>query len=164
MASNRHLGRIIALQTLYEYDFRERLGDETAKIDEILARNLKRYEDRIDDKEFVRQLVIGVNKAGRQLDAIIAPVAPDWPLNQIAIVDRDVLRMAVFELSEFNGKIPPKVAINEAIELAKSFGAENSSRFVNGVLGTIWRHMNEGHVNEQGEQQEQDSKTTSAQN
>ncbi len=162
MASNRHLGRIIALQTLYEYDFRERLGDETAKIDEILARNLKRYEDRIDDKEFVRQLVIGVNKAGRQLDAIIAPVAPDWPLNQIAIVDRDVLRMAVFELSEFNGKIPPKVAINEAIELAKSFGAENSSRFVNGVLGTIWRHMNEGHVNEQGEQQEQDSKTASA--
>lgn len=162
MASNRHLGRIIALQTLYEYDFRERLGDETAKIDEILTRNLKRYEDRIDDKEFVRQLVIGVNKAGRQLDAIIAPVAPDWPLNQIAIVDRDVLRMAVFELSEFNGKIPPKVAINEAIELAKSFGAENSSRFVNGVLGTIWRHMNEGHVNEQGEQQEQDSKTASA--
>lgn len=162
MASNRHLGRIIALQTLYEYDFRERLGDETAKIDEILARNLKRYEDRIDDKEFVRQLVIGVNKAGRQLDAIIAPVAPDWPLNQIAIVDRDVLRMAVFELSEFNSKIPPKVAINEAIELAKSFGAENSSRFVNGVLGTIWRHMNEGHVNEQGEQQEQDSKTASA--
>lgn len=162
MASNRHLGRIIALQTLYEYDFRERLGDETAKIDEILARNLKRYEDCIDDKEFVRQLVIGVNKAGRQLDAIIAPVAPDWPLNQIAIVDRDVLRMAVFELSEFNGKIPPKVAINEAIELAKSFGAENSSRFVNGVLGTIWRHMNEGHVNEQGEQQEQDSKTASA--
>lgn len=162
MASNRHLGRIIALQTLYEYDFRERLGDETAKIDEILARNLKRYEDRIDDKEFVRQLVIGVNKAGRQLNAIIAPVAPDWPLNQIAIVDRDVLRMAVFELSEFNGKIPPKVAINEAIELAKSFGAENSSRFVNGVLGTIWRHMNEGHVNEQGEQQEQDSKTASA--
>ncbi len=162
MASNRHLGRIIALQTLYEYDFRERLGDETAKIDEILARNLKRYEDRVDDKEFVRQLVMGVNKAGRQLDAIIAPVAPDWPLNQIAIVDRDVLRMAVFELSEFNGKIPPKVAINEAIELAKSFGAENSSRFVNGVLGTIWRHMNEGHVNEQGEQQEQDSKTTSA--
>ena len=162
MASNRHLGRIIALQTLYEYDFRERLGDETAKIDEILARNLKRYEDRVDDKEFVRQLVMGVNKAGRQLDAIIAPVAPDWPLNQIAIVDRDVLRMAVFELSEFNGKIPPKVAINEAIELAKSFGAENSSRFVNGVLGTIWRHMNEGHVNEQGEQQEQDSKTASA--
>ncbi len=162
MASNRHLGRIIALQTLYEYDFRERLGDETAKIDEILTRNLKRYEDRVDDKEFVRQLVMGVNKAGRQLDAIIAPVAPDWPLNQIAIVDRDVLRMAVFELSEFNGKIPPKVAINEAIELAKSFGAENSSRFVNGVLGTIWRHMNEGHVNEQGEQQEQDSKTTSA--
>ncbi len=162
MASNRHLGRIIALQTLYEYDFRERLGDETAKIDEILARNLERYEDRVDDKEFVRRLVMGVNKTGRQLDAIIAPVAPDWPLNQIAIVDRDVLRMAVFELSEFSGKVPPKVAINEAIELAKSFGAENSSRFVNGVLGTIWRHMNEGKVNEQGEQQKQDSQAASA--
>lgn len=156
MASNRHLGRIIALQSLYEYDFRERLGDQTIDLQEILARNLERYEDKIDDKDFVIKLATGVNRAGRQLDAVIAPVAPDWPLNQISIIDRDVLRMAVFELSEFAGAVPPKVAINEAVELAKSFGSENSSRFVNGVLGTIWRQMNEEN-NEQSEQSKQEA-------
>lgn len=154
MASNRHLGRIIALQTLYEYDFRERLDDPTLDLQEILARNMERYQDKIDDKDFVEKLTTGVNRAGRQLDAVIAPVAPDWPLNQISIIDRDILRMAVFELSEFAGAVPPKVAINEAVELAKSFGSENSSRFVNGVLGTIWRQMNEEN-NEQSEQPEQ---------
>ncbi len=154
MASNRHLGRIIALQSLYEYDFRERLGDATANIEEILDRNLERYSDKIDDKDFVRRLTIGVNRAGRQLDAVIAPVAPDWPLNQIAIIDRDVLRIAVFELSEFHGMVPPKVVINEAVELAKAFGSENSSRFVNGVLGTIWRQMQEGEKSEQSKQPE----------
>lgn len=154
MASNRHLGRIIALQTLYEYDFRERLGDDTIDLQQILSRNLERYQDKIEDKDFVSKLTIGVNRAGRQLDAVIAPVAPDWPLNQIAIIDRDILRMAVFELTEFAGAVPPKVAINEAVELAKSFGSENSSRFINGVLGTIWRHMNE-ESDEQGKQSEQ---------
>ncbi|MDO4271506.1 MAG: transcription antitermination factor NusB [Candidatus Saccharibacteria bacterium] len=154
MASNRHLGRIIALQTLYEYDFRERLDDPTLNLQEILARNMERYQDKIDDKDFVEKLTTGVNRAGRQLDAVIAPVAPDWPLNQISIIDRDILRMAVFELSEFAGAVPPKVAINEAVELAKSFGSENSSRFVNGVLGTIWRQMNE-EDNEQSEQPKQ---------
>lgn len=158
MASNRHLGRIIALQTLYEFDFRDRLGDENVSLPEILARNLSRYENKIDDKEFVDKLVTGVNAAGRQLDAIIAPVAPDWPLSQISIIDRDILRIAVFELSEFAGAIPPKVAINEAVELAKTFGAENSSRFVNGVLGTIWRRMSEEN-NEQSEQSKQTIKT-----
>lgn len=158
MASNRHLGRIIALQTLYEFDFRDRLGDENVSLSEILARNLSRYENKIDDKEFVEKLVAGVNAAGRQLDAIIAPVAPDWPLSQISIIDRDILRIAVFELSEFAGAVPPKVAINEAVELAKTFGAENSSRFVNGVLGTIWRRMSEEN-NEQSEQSKQTIKT-----
>lgn len=162
MASNRHLGRIIALQTLYEYDFRERLGDENLDLTEILDRNLERYQDKIEDQDFVRKLVTGVNRAARQLDAVIAPVAPDWPLNQIAIVDRDILRMAVFELSEFAGAVPPKVAINEAVELAKSFGSENSSRFVNGVLGTIWRQMNEGS-DEQSEQPQQAATETSSQ-
>ena len=149
MASNRHLGRIIALQSLYEYDFRERLGDDTVNLQQILDRNMERYQDKIDDKDFVYKLATGVNRAGRQLDAVIAPVAPDWPLNQISIIDHDILRMAVFELTEFAGAVPPKVAINEAVELAKSFGSDNSSRFVNGVLGTIWRHMNEGS-DEQG--------------
>lgn len=159
MASNRHLGRIIVLQSLYEYDFRERLGDSSVNLDEILDRNLARYKDKIDDTDFVRKLAIGVNRAGRQLDAVIAPVAPDWPLSQISIIDRDVLRMAVFELSEFTGAVPPKVAINEAVELAKSFGSENSSRFVNGVLGTIWRQMNE-ESDEQGKQSQQAAAST----
>lgn len=163
MASNRHLGRIIALQTLYEYDFRERLGDESINLSEMLERNLARYENKIDDKEFVNKLVAGVNAAGRQLDAIIAPVAPDWPLSQISIIDRDILRMAVFELSEFAGAVPPKVAINEAVELAKTFGSENSSRFVNGVLGTIWRQMNE-EKNEQSEQSKQTTETDESAN
>lgn len=154
MASNRHLGRIIVLQSLYEYDFRERLGDESIDLNQILDRNLERYEDKIDDKDFIYKLATGVNRAGRQLDAVIAPVAPDWPLSQIAIIDRDILRMAVFELTEFSGAVPPKVAINEAVELAKSFGSDNSSRFVNGVLGTIWKQINEGN-DEQGKQSEQ---------
>lgn len=157
MASNRHLGRIIALQTLYEYDFRDRLGDESIDLESILDRNLERYEKKIDDKDFVRKLTVGANRAGRQLDAMIAPVAPDWPLSQISIIDRDIMRMAVFELTQFAGDIPPKVAINEAVELAKSFSSDSSSRFVNGVLGTIWRKINE----ERDEQSKQPKQTSS---
>lgn len=157
MASNRHLGRIIALQTLYEYDFRTSLGDDKVNINDILDRNFERYADKIDDKDFIWKLTIGVNRATKQLDAVIAPVAPDWPINQIAIIDRNILRMALFELTEFHDMVPPKVAINEAVELAKSFGSDNSSRFINGVLGTIWRHMNEGKTDEQGKQQTQDT-------
>lgn len=161
MASNRHLGRIIALQTLYEYDFRVSLGDEHVNIDDILDRNFERYADKIDDKDFIWKLTLGVNRVTKQLDAVIAPVAPDWPINQIAIIDRNILRMALFELTEFQGIVPPKVAINEAVELAKSFGSDNSSRFINGVLGTIWRHMNEGNTDEQGKQQTKDVASTS---
>ena len=142
MASNRHLGRIVALQTLYEYDFREGCGDEAAEVSEILAHNLERYADKIDDKKFVERLVNGVVKEAHQLDEQISPVAPEWPLSQIALVDREILRLAVYELREFGDFIPPKVAINEAVELAKAFGSENSSRFINGVLGTLWRQMN----------------------
>ena len=142
MASNRHLGRIIALQILYEYDFRTNLGDDSADLDEILARSLERYDEKIGDKAFVEKLVHGVAKTAKDLDAEIAPVAPEWPLNQIALVDHEILRMAAYELSKMAKITPPKVAINEAVELAKSFGSENSSRFVNGVLGTLWRQMN----------------------
>ena len=143
MASNRHLGRIIALQTLYEYDFRCDASDDAADISGILARNLERYADKIDDKNFVERLVDGVSKSAKQLDECIAPIAPEWPLSQIAAVDREILRMAAYELKEFGDFVPPKVVINEAVELAKSFGSENSSRFINGVLGTLWRQMNE---------------------
>ena len=149
MASNRHLGRIVALQTLYEYDFRSDAGDEAADIRDILKRNLERYADKIDDKDFVERLVNGVEEDVHQLDEQIAPIAPEWPLSQIAAVDREILRMSTYELREFGDFIPPKVAINEAVELAKSFGSENSSRFINGVLGTLWRQMSGEDKHEQ---------------
>lgn len=139
MASNRHHGRIIALQTLYEYDFRLLCHDDTADLDEILGRNLERYEKTLDVKSFVKTLVQGVAKKSVELDAIIQPIAPEWPLDQIARVDRTILRMAVYELTECKDTVPPKVAINEAVELAKAFGSDNSSKFINGVLGTAYR-------------------------
>ncbi|MFZ1812621.1 MAG: transcription antitermination factor NusB [Candidatus Saccharimonadales bacterium] len=139
MASNRHLGRIIALQTLYEYDFRRMCHDESADVEEILARNLERYERTLDDKPFVKALVSGVVAKATSLDEVIQPIAPEWPLDQIARVDRTILRMAVYELTECADTVPPKVAINEAVELAKAFGSDNSSKFINGVLGTAYR-------------------------
>lgn len=146
MASNRHLGRIIALQTLYEYEFREQCGDETASVDEVLGRNIERYEKTIDDKDFVEKIVHGVNASRTALDNIIQPIAPEWPIDQIARVDRTILRMAIYELTECGDIVPPKVVINEAIELAKAFGSDNSSKFVNGVLGTAYRTLIEDHA------------------
>lgn len=144
MASNRHLGRIIALQTLYEFEFRQASADTTANADEILARNLERYQETIDDKAFVAALVHGVETNKAKLDAIIQPIAPEWPLIQIARIDLAVLRIALFELTSLADTVPPKVAINEAVELAKAFGSDNSSKFINGVLGTAYRTLIEG--------------------
>lgn len=137
MASNRHLGRIVAMQTLYEYDFR---GGEAEQVDieEILDRNLGEYDQNIDDKEFVKKLVHQVSDRRDEIDAIISPAAPEWPIEQIAKIDKAVLRIGVYELA-VERSVPPKVAINEAVELAKAFGGENASKFVNGVLGTIYR-------------------------
>jgi N utilization substance protein B len=135
MASNRHLGRIVALQTLYEQDFRVESGDETFDLREVLQRNIARYESTVDDKDFIAELVRGVDKEREKLDAELTPLAPEWPLDQIARMDRVVLRMGLYEL-RYNKEIPPKVVINEAVELAKAFGGENSSKFINGVLGT----------------------------
>ncbi len=147
MASNRHLGRIIALQTLYEYDFRKSAGDESVDLDEILGRNLERYEDTIDDKEFVNKLVHGASVKLKELDETIQPIAPEWPLDQISRIDKTILRLALFELLDLQDLVPPKVAINEAVELAKAFGGDNSSKFVNGVLGTAYRTLIEGQPN-----------------
>lgn len=144
MASNRHLGRIIALQTLYEFDFRVGCGDVNADLQEILSRNLARYEDTIQDTDFVRDLVLGVQQRAEELDTILQPIAPEWPLDQIARIDKTVLRLALFELKYMQSVVPPKVAINEAVELAKAFGSDNSSKFVNGVLGTAYRTLIEG--------------------
>ncbi len=147
MASNRHLGRIVALQTLYEYEFRAESGDTTADVKEILARNLERYETAIDDTSFVETLVNGVLKEQKAIDEKIQPIAPDWPIEQIARIDRAILRIGVYELLHQADVVPPKVAINEAVELAKAFGSDNSSKFVNGVLGTAYRTLVEGAEN-----------------
>lgn len=144
MASNRHLGRIIALQSLYEYEFRVQCEDGSVSIEEVLARNVERYKDTVDDTKFIEQLVHGVVKNLAELDAIIQPIAPEWPIEQIARVDRTILRMAIYELRDAGDIVPPKVAINEAVELAKAFGSDNSSKFVNGVLGTAYRTLVEG--------------------
>jgi N utilization substance protein B len=138
MASNRHLGRIIALQTLYEQDFRRGAGDKDVSLDTILARNIGRYETTLEDKGFVERLVRGVDLKAAELDAKLQPIAPEWPIDQIARMDRVILRMGLYELLH-EPDVPPKVVINEAVELAKAFGSENSSKFVNGVLGTALR-------------------------
>jgi N utilization substance protein B len=141
MASNRHLGRIIALQTLYEFEFRRDCGDKAVTLEDVLTRNLDRYADTVDDKAFVQKLVHGVSEAATELDAQIQPMAPEWPLEQIARMDRTILRIALFELLHLKELVPPKVAINEAVELAKAFGGDNSSKFINGVLGTAYRTL-----------------------
>jgi N utilization substance protein B len=141
MASNRHLGRIIALQTLYEYDFRRACEDPDVQLDEVLTRNLERYEDTVEDKSFVHRLVEGVTKDADKLDEIIQPIAPEWPISQIARIDRTILHMSIYELLNMSDIVPPKVVINEAVELAKAFGSDNSSKFVNGVLGTAYRTL-----------------------
>ncbi len=141
MASNRHLGRIIALQTLYELDFRREAGDTAFDLEAVLARNIDRYEKQVDDTGFITTLVRGVAEHEAELDAELQPIAPEWPIDQIARMDRVVLRMGLYELTN-NADVPPKVVINEAVELAKSFGGENSSKFINGVLGTVMRQRN----------------------
>lgn len=146
MASNRHLGRIVALQSLYEYEFRMQAGDGSAADSEIVARNLERYKETIDDKQFISDLVSGVLAHQGELDSKIQPIAPDWPIEQIARVDRTILRMGLFELLHMQEIVPAKVAINEAVELAKAFGSDNSSKFINGVLGTAYRTLVEGTV------------------
>ncbi len=145
MASNRHLGRIVALQTLYEYEFRVQANDSSVSTDEILGRNLARYESAIEDTDFVKSLVSGVVDHQVDLDGKLQPIAPEWPLDQIARIDRAVLRLGHYELLYRADEVPPKVAINEAVELAKAFGSDNSSKFVNGVLGTAFRTLVEGN-------------------
>lgn len=142
MSANRHLGRIVALQTLYEQDFREACNDKNFKLAEVLKRNIDRYKDTIDDVAFIEAMVHGVSESAAALDAELQPLAPDWPMDQIARMDRVVLRIGLWELKDSKGT-PPKVAINEAVELSKAFGGDNSSKFINGVLGTVLRKIEE---------------------
>jgi N utilization substance protein B len=138
MASNRHLGRIIALQTLFEQDFRRQSNDKAFDLEAVLARNIGRYKATVDDTAFIEDLVRGVSAREQELDTALQPIAPEWPIDQIARMDRVILRIGLYELTH-NSQVPPKVVINEAVELAKAFGSENSSKFINGVLGTALR-------------------------
>ena len=164
MASNRHLGRVIVLQSLYEYELRTLAHDPEVDLDTIVAKNIEPYEKTLGDTEFVYNLAHKVAENFETLDAALAPMAPEWPIESIAAIDRNVLRMGLYELSECGDTIPPKVAINEAVELAKSFGSENSSKFVNGVLGTAYKQLgiteekNHGNEKKSGEQEKPGTK------
>ena len=147
--ANRHLSRSIVMQTLYEWDFSASGGSASGgnkdkDINEILERNLEEFGPGLEDSQFVHVLLKGVLENKEKIDEIIIKTAPEWPLEQINLVDRNVLRIGIYELLLGNREeVPPKVAINEAIELAKSFGGETSGKFVNGVLGTIYRAIGE---------------------
>ncbi len=141
MASNRHLGRIITLQSMYEYEFRSKAGDASADIDSIVAKNIEPYAKALGDVDFVHDLSRGVFDEMDKLDKELQPMAPEWPISSISSIDRNVLRIGLFELTRRKDSVPPKVAINEAVELAKAFGSDNSSKFINGVLGTAYRNI-----------------------
>ncbi len=134
--ANRHLSRTIAMQTLFAWDFNGQKGD----IDDIIKNTLEEFGSSLDDSEFVYSLVSGVVKNLAAIDEIIVKNAPEWPVDQITLVDRNVLRIGIYELL-FLKEVPPKVAINESVELAKTFGGESSGKFLNGVLGTLYKQL-----------------------
>jgi len=144
--ANRHLSRSIAIQSLYEWDFK---GKNPAVLKKTVERNIKEFGPGLKDADFIWQLVNGVIENLEKLDKIIEKSAPEWPIDQITVVDRNVVRSGLYELLFGNRhEVPPKVAINEAIELAKTFGGESSGRFINGVLGTVYREIGEPGKNE----------------
>ena len=136
--ATRHLVRTVVLQSLYEWDFYHRKND----LPTVLERNLTEFAPGIDEPDFAWRILKGVIEHMEEIDAIITRAAPEWPLEKIAIIDRNILRIGLYELLYADREeVPPKVAINEAIEIAKSYGGPNSARFVNGVLGTVYREV-----------------------
>lgn len=143
--ANRHLSRSIALQSLFSWDFR----GQPNILKEIVTQTITEFAPGLDDTDFIYDLVFGVEKHKTEIDQLIVASAPEWPLEQITNVDRNVLRLGIYELQFANADdVPPKVAINEAIELAKTFGGASSGKFVNGVLGTIYKQMGEPRKDE----------------
>ncbi len=136
--ATRHLARTIVLQSLYEWDFYHQKAD----LINIVERNLAEFGPGIDEPDFVWRIVKGIIEHLDELNDIIKTFAPEWPLEQVAIIDRNILRIGLYELLHADrNEVPPKVAINEAIELAKNYGGQNSSRFANGVLGAVFKKM-----------------------
>ncbi|HBD24772.1 MAG: transcription antitermination factor NusB [Candidatus Zambryskibacteria bacterium RIFOXYD1_FULL_40_13] len=139
--ANRHLSRSIVLQTLFEWDFGSKDSQEVPK---IFKRNVHEFAPGHGDFSFMENLLNGVLEKQKDIDLIIEKAAPDWPIEKISIIDRNILRIGLFELLfSDRGEVPPKVAINEAIELSKAFGGETSSKFVNGVLGAVYKELGE---------------------
>ncbi|HEY0221157.1 MAG TPA: transcription antitermination factor NusB [Candidatus Paceibacterota bacterium] len=139
--ANRHLSRSIVLQTIFEWDFNSKSYDDGLK---IFKRNVEEFAPGMSDFSFMENLVKGILEKRKDIDLIIEKAAPDWPIDKISVMDRNILRVGLFELLFGNrSEVPPKVAINEAIELAKSFGGETSSKFVNGVLGAVYKELGE---------------------
>lgn len=133
--SNRHLARTIAMQVLYQWDFN---GQKPEAVPSVLSYQLREFAPEFNDKGFIQELLDGVLAHQKEIDATIVKYAPEWPLEAITLVDKNILRLGIAELLH-SETVPSKVAINEAIELAKTFGGESSGRFVNGVLGAIYR-------------------------
>jgi len=142
--ASRHLSRSIVLQSLYEWDFYDlpAQAGKTTDLKNIVERNIKDFGPGLEELDFIWQLIDGVVKHMPELDNIIEKAAPEWPIAQISPIDRNVLRIGLFELLHANKEeVPPKVAINEAIELAKTFSGQTSGKFVNGVLGTVYKQL-----------------------
>lgn len=136
--ASRHLARTTAFQSLFEWDF----NGKTESLSKVVQTNISRFGPVADDGVFITSLTTGVVDHLEEIDAIISKTAPEWPIDQLTSVDRNILRLGIFELV-FLKEVPPKVVINEAVELAKSFGSESSGKFINGVLGTLYKQTEE---------------------
>ncbi|MGI6373892.1 MAG: transcription antitermination factor NusB [Patescibacteria group bacterium] len=136
--SNRHLSRTIALQTLFAWDFN---GQQDENLQVLIADNFSNFAPNFNDGGFVSDLVKGVAKTCQELDEKIVKYATEWPLDQISAIDRNILRLGMYEL--IYTEVPPRVVINEAIEIAKNFGGDASGKFINGVLGALYNNAPE---------------------
>ena len=144
--ANRHLSRSIVLQTLFEWDFSSKNSKEA---EEIFTRNVGEFASGMGDFSFMENLLKGILEKKKDIDLIIEKAAPDWPIEKISVMDRNILRLGLYELLFADrSQVPPKVAINEAIELSKTFGGDTSSKFVNGVLGAVYKELGEPGKNE----------------
>jgi N utilization substance protein B len=137
--ANRHLARTIAMQTLFQWDFSNKKNKSLPK---IIGYNYQEFAPKVKDQDFTEKIIEGVTKNLKKIDGYISKYAPEWPIEQITIIDRNILRIGIYELV-YDKDVPAKVAINEAIEIAKTFGGESSGKFINGVLGSIYRDMGE---------------------
>lgn len=147
--SNRHLARTLAMQSLFEWDF---MNKKTTDLPHIIDYAYHEFAPEMKDKSFTEKIVNSVIKNLKKIDGYITKYAPEWPLEQITTIDRNILRIGIYELV-YDKDIPSKVAINEAIEIAKTFGGESSGKFINGVLGSIYKDIGETEKTEDKEQQ-----------